>query len=93
MFDYGPRATSWNIEGFETHPKVVPWRIEIEFLCGHGSSSVVKSHTRPSSQVNAISLPFHSCGPFYTMSYNNSSVVRLCSFIPKRALYFIFSMC
>ena len=40
---------------------------------GHGPSR----HIRPGSQLNAASFPFYSCGPFHTIGYNLSRVVKI----------------
>ena len=50
---------------FETHPKAIPWKIDIKNLCGWKPWSVVwRLVLQLGSQLNAISLSSCSCGCF-----------------------------
>ena len=63
------------VRTLNTHLKVVPCKLDIEFSVVT-ALQVWWKDMQSGSQRSAISLPSYSCGPFYTVSYNKSGVGR-----------------
>jgi hypothetical protein len=61
----------------DSHPKVVPWKIKIEFCAVLGLPSIVERKYATELSPNASLLSSCSCVRFYTLSYNISRVVGL----------------
>jgi hypothetical protein len=63
------------VRALNTHLKVVPCQLDIEFSVVT-ALQVWWKDMQPGSQRSAISLSSYSCGPFYTVNYNKSRVRR-----------------
>ena len=68
----------------QTHPKVLSWKIKIEYLVVKGLQVYCKDHMQRGSQLNTISLSSSLCGPFYINSDNKSRVKRFSNVMGSR---------
>ena len=80
-FKLRPSAGPWDCEGLRKSSKGNYHGNWNRIFCAHGPSSVVQRHMWLAFNRMLFYFTVHSCGPFYKLSYNKTSVVRFWSVV------------